>query len=240
FWVEIFSEEILKAHPSEWGITINSESPITVIAYATTLNPNIIKQATQIGANFIVTHHDAWDFMFEVREQSYALLFKHRLNHLWVHTPLDAADFGPSAALLLRLGCDLVESFAVEEALTLGRIGVLQTPRPFTEVKESLSRLLNESPVREYDCGSPIHKIGAVTGAGSFTTQLREAKSVSCNLYITGETSLYLLDYATHIGISVLIYSHNFTEIFGVESLAKQVANKAGISRVAQLDEMHY
>jgi len=69
---------------------------------------------------------------------------------------------------------------------------------------------------------------------------LVEALNYDIDLYITGETSLYLLEYATFRKVSVLIYSHNYTEIFGTRNLAKNIADFLGINKIVRLDEPHF
>jgi putative NIF3 family GTP cyclohydrolase 1 type 2 len=79
-----------------------------------------------------------------------------------------------------------------------------------------------------------------VPGAGAMTKYLAEALGYGIDLYLTGETSLYLLEYASFHNVNVLIYSHNYTEIFGTQNLANKIANQLGIKEIFRLDEPHY
>ena len=69
---------------------------------------------------------------------------------------------------------------------------------------------------------------------------LAEALESGIDLYITGETNLYLLEYARYRGVNVLVYSHNYTEIFGTQNLAREIANYLGIKEIHRLEEPHY
>ena len=69
----LFTRELLNAHPDEWGIANHCGNPSS-LGYATTITPRTIRAAVERGVDVIVTHHDAWDFMFEQREQVCALL----------------------------------------------------------------------------------------------------------------------------------------------------------------------
>lgn len=69
---------------------------------------------------------------------------------------------------------------------------------------------------------------------------LAEALAWNAHLYLTGETSLYLLEYANFHQVSVLIYSHSATEIFGTPNLAERIAAQLGIQSIQRLDEPHY
>jgi putative NIF3 family GTP cyclohydrolase 1 type 2 len=79
-----------------------------------------------------------------------------------------------------------------------------------------------------------------VPGAGAMTKYLAEALDYGIDLYLTGETSLYLLEYASFHNVNVLIYSHNYTEIFGTQNLANKIADQLGIKEIFRLDEPHY
>jgi len=42
------------------------------------------------------------------------------------------------------------------------------------------------------------------------------------------------------INVSVLIYSHNYTEIFGTQNPANKIAVQIGIKEMIRQDEPHY
>ena len=123
---DLFGARLLDEHPDEWGITDRCPNP-SAIGYATTITPRSISAALDLGADVVVTHHDAWSFMFEQRERVYELLRQESLTHVWAHLPLDRADFGTSAALLSEAGCAEVRKPTEGEV----RIGELQEPARF-------------------------------------------------------------------------------------------------------------
>jgi putative NIF3 family GTP cyclohydrolase 1 type 2 len=79
-----------------------------------------------------------------------------------------------------------------------------------------------------------------VPGAGMMIDYLAEALENRIDLYITGETSLYLLECAKYRGVSALIYSHNYTEIFGTHNLARKIADYLEIRETVRLKEPYY
>ncbi len=133
----LFTRELLDAHPDEWGIAGYCDHP-TAAGYSTTITPDVIRTATDRGVDLIVTHHDAWDFMFEQREQVQSLLKENGLTHVWAHLPLDLAEFGTSATLLSEIGCVPVAVLKHAE----GRVGELPESVPLTAVRERLTALL--------------------------------------------------------------------------------------------------
>lgn len=235
FLHRIFDPQLLDARPDEWGIVIHCSDPHS-LGFATTLTPALVQQAISKGIQLLVTHHDAWDFMLEERSASLELLAQHQISHVWCHAPLDAADFGTTAALLSLLACQSVATIADGD----GRIGELHQPRPLSAIRELLDDKLSEVPARVFDANRPVTRIACVTGAGASTKYLAEALGYGIDLYLTGETSLYLLEYAAFKNVNALIYSHNYTEIFGTQNLANQIAGQLGIKAIFRLDEPHF
>jgi putative NIF3 family GTP cyclohydrolase 1 type 2 len=231
----IFDPNLLDALPDEWGVVIHDPAPQS-LGYATTLTPDVIQQAAQQGIHLLVTHHDAWEFMREERTACLELLEQHQISHVWCHAPLDRADFGMAASLLELAGCRIVAKI-VEEG---GRVGALPEATPLSAIRGLLDEQLNESPCRTNDAGRLIKRIGCVPGAGANTGYLAEALAYEVDLYLTGETSLYLLEYARFHNVSVLVYSHNYTEIFGTRNLADRLAAQLGINTVTRLEEPHF
>lgn len=231
----IIDPQLLDSRPDEWGIVIHCRKP-DAIGFATTLTPAIIQQAIARDVNLLVTHHDVWDFMLEERRISLELLAQHNISHVWCHAPLDAADFGTAAALLATIDCKVIGTIAEGD----GRVGELPKHLHLSEVIRLLDNRLSETPSRMHDAKRLVTRIACVPGAGSRIAYLTEALGFDADLFITGETSLYLLEYANFRNINVLVYSHNYTEIFGTQNLAARIAELSGIKKIIRLDEPHY
>ena len=71
------------------------------------------------------------------------------------------------------------------------------------------------------------------------TPDLREASEKGCDAYITGEKTLYTIEYARFVGIDLVIGSHTFAEVFGVESLAKRIKMRFRDMEIVRLTEDH-
>ena len=231
----IFDPKLLDSLPDEWGVVIHCINPRS-LGFATTLTPALIRQAIAKEIDLLVTHHDVWDFMLEERPTSIELLAQHHISHVWCHAPLDRVDFGTTSALLTLTGSQMVATIAEGD----GRIGELPRPIALSVIRELLDRQLSESPCRVHDANRLVTRIACVTGAGASTKYLAEALDYGIDLYLTGETSLYLLEYASFRDVNVLIYSHNYTEILGTQNLANRIADQLGIKEIIQLDEPHY
>ena len=60
-----------------------------------------------------------------------------------------------------------------------------------------------------------------------------------CDTYITGEASLYTIQYAQFVGINLFVGSHTFTEIYRVESLVKRLKEIHNDFEMIRLYEPH-
>lgn len=85
-----------------------------------------------------------------------------------------------------------------------------------------------------------VETIGVITGAGSGTGYVKEAAEAGCQLYITGEQSLYLVQYCMHLGMNLIVGSHTFTELPGVRALANLLKDRNPELDLIQLPETHY
>jgi putative NIF3 family GTP cyclohydrolase 1 type 2 len=232
---QVIDPDFLEAQSDEWGISVHNQNP-TLIGFATTLTPMVIHQAISKDIDLLVTHHDIWEFMLDERTESHDQLSKHKISHIWCHEPLDKSDFGTAAAFLKTMGCEIVGKIADG----YGRVGKLQDELELITIIEILERRMSERPRSVHNAGKPIANIACVPGAGMMVNYLAEAIEFDADLFVTGETSLYLLEYGNFRNVSILIYSHNYTEIFGTQNLARKIANYLKIKEIIQLDESHF
>lgn len=243
----LFGEEALSRQAEEWGWRVPSGfKEVTRIGLATSLTPEVIASAVRQQAQLIVTHHDPWEFLLDLRQHTLQLLENAAIAHLFVHAPLDAADFGTSASLLKLTGCCEIGKFDFEHPggcsetsadFFWGRYGKLDTPEPFDVFERKVSRLLGEAPRIALPSRGMVQCVATVTGAGSGMSELKEAAGLGCDTYITGEMSLYFLMYARYQKLNVLVYSHTGTEIIGVEALVRRLVEDNPEVAFTRLDE---
>lgn len=208
----------------EYGFHQFSSDSYKRMGYATNITPEIIQQAAVQKVDLIITHHDAWSFVFGMKERCLELLREHDIAHFYIHLPLDYAEFGTCNSLLHELGVERMvqPSRHVDGDSSVG-IGELKSPITMEHLVEKMSAALGEN----------------VLGAGNGTNQLREALDHNCDVYITGEKTLYTVQYARFIGLNIIVGSHTFTEVFGVRSLAQKLQQRFQDIEVIQLNEEH-
>jgi putative NIF3 family GTP cyclohydrolase 1 type 2 len=225
---------------SEWGFNNEIEKDVSKIGYATNLSPETIHEAIKKGVDLIVTHHDAWPFVFGMKESCLSSLKRSGIAHAFFHAPLDDADFGTSAALanaLKLMNC--YRAIPYEGIYLAGVIGVLQQPTDFECFEKELSAVLCE-PIKAFkNNNKPVEKVCVVTGAGNMTTDIKIAIDNNCDTFVTGEYNLYSQQYSRFKGINLMIGSHTNTEIMGVSHLVNKLIESTDIEAVRLSEESY-
>ena len=220
----------------EWGFLNEFDKSIQKIGYATNLTPETIGEAVKNDVDLIITHHDAWDFVYGMKERCIELLNNHEIIHAYFHAPLDYADFGTCASLASELNLKNIEKATPDNCLFTGET---EEPISFETFSDKLSEILQE-PLRAFKNNeNNIHKVGIVTGGGNLTTDIKIAVDCKCDTYVTGEYNLYSQQYSKFTGINLLIGSHTNTEIIGVKQMVTRLVADTDIE-VTRLPEANY
>jgi len=237
--IGLFEREKLDRVPEDWGFTLG-ERDISRIGYATNLTPQTVDQAVERGVDMMITHHEAWDFLHGMKEHCMTELREHGISHCFFHLPLDDAEFGTNASLAARLDLQRVEkSTLYNDLFYCGRIGEFEPAISLDELKARMEDICDE-PVRAWrNHDGPVKRVCLVCGGGGDTKDVREAVDRGCDAYITGEKTLYTLEYARFAGINLIIGSHTFTELPGVEGLAEAVRAVCPNLEIIRLQEEH-
>jgi dinuclear metal center YbgI/SA1388 family protein len=201
------------------------DRPVARIGYAVNCSWEVIEDAQRQSVDLLLTHHAAWDEIEgEIAEEKRQRLKASGIAHYVCHLPLDCADFGTAATLCELLGITVEGSFAdIGEGGQAGRYGSLPQPIALNAFTARLSDVLDGVAPYVLLSMPTVHRVGIVTGGGSMTTLLEEARSVGCDTYLTGEGTLYTKLYARETGINLFLGTHTATERPGIESLARRL-----------------
>lgn len=224
---------------SESGVTARGAEEIKRIGYCTNLTLDTVEEAIRNDVNLMVTHHDAWDSMFGLKEACLERLLEADISHYFNHLPLDDCGFGTNNSLAEKLGLRIVEKSHLEDGFHCGRVTEFGEAVTFEYLVGRLESILEE-PVQAWKSRrGPIRRVGLVCGGGGSTPDVREAFEKGCDAYITGERTLYTIEYARFVGMDLIIGSHTFTEVLGVESLAKIIEQRFRGIEIVRLTEDH-
>ena len=227
----------VEGYKGEFGYVVNCEDEVRRVGFATNLDQITAARAIEEEVDALITHHDAWDFLYELRERAHSMLKSASISHCFVHLPLDAASFGTAVSLADGLGLKIVDSFALLEGLPCGRIGEYPSPESLQTVASRLRRVTGDSARVWAHTPAKAKRVAVVPGAGNLNEVIKEAADMKCDTYITGETSLYSVQYARYRGINQIVGTHTHTEFPGVERLCHRLQGSTGVEFVPIREE---
>lgn len=89
--------------PGEYGFTSRACGDVARLGNGTNLTPHTTKAAIDYEVDLLVTRHDAWGFMYGMRDFCVDELSRSGIGLLFAHLPLDAAPFvRPVRSLRIR------------------------------------------------------------------------------------------------------------------------------------------
>lgn len=224
----------------EYGCFIDDSREINKIGYSTNLTPEVVNNAINSNVDIIITHHDAWDFVYGMKKYCIDKLKEANISHIYIHLALDDADFGTNASFMERIGASITEKTTLEEEMFYcGRIGFLDEPMDFESFSRKVESVIGEKVKSWKNNDRKVQKIGFLSGAGFQTNHMKEFVDKNCDVYITGEKILYTVQYAKFTGLNLIVGSHTGTEVFGVESLCKKIVDNYGNVEIIRLHENH-
>jgi dinuclear metal center YbgI/SA1388 family protein len=237
---KLFKKELLEEFDDDYGFTNKTNDSIKTVGYCTNLSIEVIEQANNNNVDLLVTHHDAWDFIFGLRDECLKKLKEYNISHFWIHGPLDFIDFGTCTSLMNVIGINNIVRYSIYDNGDMPGIGEFNEPVDFNVLVQKMRAELDE-PVRHWrNNDKQVKKVGVLTGAGHSSNHIKFALEEGCDTYITGEATLYTIQYAQFVGINLLVGSHTFTEIYGVESLANKLYELNDDIKIIKLSEEHF
>lgn len=175
---------------------------VTHIAFGVDASLQTVRRAVEVGAQLLVVHHGiSWGGgMKRLTDGLYEIVrtaAEADLALYAVHLPLDAnRKYGNNYELARYLGLKNLKPAFVYHGETIGVTGVLPNGR----------------------------KVGICSGgAGCFAP---EAKTLGCDLFITGEADWGEVIAAENIGMPMICAGHYQTETFGVKALARALSRQ--------------
>ena len=221
----------------EFGYVVNCEDELSRVGFAINLDQITAARAIEAGVDALITHHDAWDFLYELRAQAYSMLKSASISHCFVHLPLDAVSFGTAVSLAEGLGLKIVDSFASMEGLACGRIGEYPSAKGLQTVASRLRKVTGGDARIWTHAPEKARRVAVAPGAGNLNEVIKEAADMKCDTYVTGETSLYSVQYARYRGTNLIVGTHTHTEFPGLEKLCRRLRDSTGLEFVPIREE---
>lgn len=189
---------------------------------------NVIREAIDMGADLIVTHHPLIfrSPLMAVNEDTETgrcvlELMEHGIAAINAHTNLDLAPGGVNDVLAQTLGLQDIEIINPIENYGLLRCGtVAEQPLStfLTVVKESL----HCDGLRYVDAGKPVRKVAV--GGGSCADEMEEALEAGCDTFVTADVKYNQFRTAYELGLNLIDAGHFHTENPTMPVLAQKLA----------------
>ena len=184
-----------------------------------------ISRAIELSAQIMVAHHPL--IFHAIKNIRFDLplgrkilrLIKNDLAVFAAHTNLDSAAGGVNDVLAKKIGLVYVKTFEDDE-LSLGRLGMLETPMTAENFARHVKKSLNADNVRLIDAGDfQIKKVGVCGGAGA--EFISKAKFFGAQAFVTGDVKYHEAQSAIENKIHVVDAGHFATEFPIVHDLTE-------------------
>ena len=214
------------------GFTIGSKNnKVEKVLLALDLTYEVCKQAKQIGASLIITHHPfifnpITKVIFDTPQgQIIKFMCDNNLSTYSIHTNLDVAVNGVNDTLAKMLNIDFTHDVCMkEDFMRYGNIEETTLKELACKVKATFD--LNGVRVVG-DLDKKVKSIGILGGSGGAIPYLNQALSLGLDCYITGEVHLDKAIYANQRGLALIEVNHGI-EKYVLYSLKEELSNKFG------------
>ena len=209
----------------------NPKAEVCRVLFAMDATLPVVQEATQWGANLIVTHHP---LLFggantircdQPEGAAVAAVLQGQMSLIAAHTNLDKAAGGTGDSLAAALGLTDVKPAAPSEYL---RSGTLSKPQTALAFLGEINRRLG-AHARLY--GNPETIIRqAVVGAGAIGEEYAVASEAGAQAFVVGEIKHHQLLGALALGLTLFEAGHYETELPGLTTLYQRFQSDAQIA----------
>ncbi len=215
------------------GLQVENNGMVSKVASSVDASLETIERAVQRKADFLIVHHGLfWNQHIPYTRRHYKKLKTLLDNNLALyssHLPLDGhPEIGNAALLARELGFEVIDGFCEFQGETIGvkvsPVGDLKTLRSMIEASFSSVVAIEQGP-------EIPSSIGILTGSGG--SLIDEIEKYGIDTLITGEAKQHHFVLAQEIGLNLFLCGHTATEVFAVDALAREVAEKFQLPCVA-------
>ena len=227
-FIEALAPRSMKMDWDNVGLLCGSKTAgVTKILVALDPFEGVCQEATEIGAELIVTHHP---LIFQAPKaitdetsigRCIMHLCRHGISAINAHTNLDQVPGGVNDVLAAKLGLENVEIVNPKDNVGLLRCGDV-TEQPLEVFLATVKANLGCEGLRYVDGGNLVHKVAV--GGGACAGDLPEAVSAGCDTFVTADVKYNQFWDAHDLGINLIDAGHFHTENPVVPVLADRIA----------------
>jgi dinuclear metal center YbgI/SA1388 family protein len=197
------------------GLLVGDENAaVTTVVLSLDITPEVIREASALGAQLIVSHHPV--IFHPLKKLSAAsapyLLAGHSIAAICAHTNLDMAPGGVNDCLAGRLKLHNVRMLYKNPESGLAEALCGETEREYEphEFAEFVKKALGCEGLRYTDGKRRITAVGLCGGGGA--DYVYDAARVGCQAFVTGECKHNILLDAESLGVTLVAAGHFETE----------------------------
>ena len=228
-FVETLAPRDLKMDWDNVGLNCgHSDRAVTKILVALDPFTHVCREAKEIGADLLVTHHALIfkpGFITDQNVQGRNTLFliENGIAHINAHTNLDQAPGGVNDVLARTLGLQNIEIVnpVGEPAFGLLRCGDV-AEQSLADFLSHVKTALGCDGLRYADGGKPVRRV--CVGGGACGSELMDAYHAGCDTFVTADVKYNQFWDAKDLGMTIIDAGHFYTENPVVKVLADKIA----------------
>ena len=207
------------------------DQPVHKILVALDASKEACREAKEVGADLLLTHHALiWKPGFVTDQTPWGadvlFLIENGIACINAHTNLDECPGGVNDELARLLGLENVEVILPRGVDDQGRPwGLLHKgdvkEQTLEEFMALIKRQLGTPVLRYVDGGRPVRKVGV--GGGACATEFMDAVNAGCDTYVTADVKYNHFWDSRDNGMSIIDAGHFYTENPVVKVLAEKV-----------------
>lgn len=216
---------------AENGLQVANNGKVTKIGASVDAGLIPFQKAIEAKIDFLIVHHGLfWNPPVPITEANYEkikVLIEGNLAVYASHLPLDAhREIGNNALIAKSLGLKQLDWFLEFQGTKIGLIA--ESFKNREELKTKLQQLF-PSTFTAIEYGSPEpNKIAISSGSGN--SVVGELLKAGVDTLVTGELRQHHFNMAQELKLNLYACGHYATEVFGVQALAKEVAQKFNLN----------
>ena len=216
------------------GLLCGSKSrPVTRVLVALDPFECVCREAAQVGAQLLVTHHP---LIFRPVKaitddnevgRCIQLLCSHGISAINAHTNLDCAPDGVNDRLAQQLGLSDIRVISPtgtdEQGRQWGllRMGLVE-PQPLEAFLATVKQQLGCEGLRYAEGGKDVHTVAV--GGGACASELMDAAAAGCDTFVTSDVKYNQFFDARGMGINLIDAGHFHTENPVVPLIAQKIS----------------
>ena len=195
-------------------------APVTKVLIALDPFEAVCKEAKELGAQLLVTHHALiWQPGFVTDETVWGkntlYLIENGIAHLNAHTNLDCAPGGVNDTLAQTLGLQNIQVVSPSGTDEKGNpYGLLRQGEVHEQSLNTFMATVKEKlgcpGLRYVNCGKSVHKVAV--GGGACAGFIPQALSAGCDTFVTADVRYNQFWDAQDLGINLIDAGHFHTE----------------------------